>query len=142
MSKLNPIPKQAPAFDPNDERYWDARDLEGEMRRMLDICHNCRMCVGYCGTFPDVFARVDRDIEKHDAAGAEMLDGRRLHERDRSLLAVQALLRQVPVHARTRGTSGWSTSPGSSRARRRSARDATASRCRIACSASRSSWGR
>ncbi len=74
MSKLNPIPKQAPAFDPNDERYWDARDLESEMRRMLDICHNCRMCVGYCGTFPDVFARVDRDIEKRGAAGAELLD--------------------------------------------------------------------
>lgn len=73
MSKLNPIPKRAPAFDPNDERYWDARDLEGEMRRMLDICHNCRMCVGYCGTFPDVFARVERDIEKRGAAGAEML---------------------------------------------------------------------
>jgi glycerol-3-phosphate dehydrogenase subunit C len=73
MSKLNPIPSRAPAFDPNDERYWDARDLESEMRRMLDICHNCRMCVGYCGTFPDVFARVERDIEKHDASGAERL---------------------------------------------------------------------
>jgi glycerol-3-phosphate dehydrogenase subunit C len=73
MAKLNPIPKQRPAFDPNDDRYWDARDLEGEMRRMLDICHNCRMCVGYCGTFPDVFARVDRDVEKHGASGAEML---------------------------------------------------------------------
>ncbi len=73
MSKLNPIPKRAPAFDPNEERYWDARDLEGEMRRQLDVCHNCRMCVGYCGTFPDVFARVDRDIEKNDAAGAEKL---------------------------------------------------------------------
>ncbi len=73
MAKLNPVPLQAPAFDSNDDRYWDARDLEVEMRRMLDICHNCRMCVGYCGTFPDVFARVDRDVEKHDAAGAEML---------------------------------------------------------------------
>ncbi len=73
MAKLNPIPKRPPALDSNDERFWDARDLEGEMRRMLDICHNCRMCVGYCGTFPDVFARVDRDIEKHDAAGAERL---------------------------------------------------------------------
>src|SRR5580704_7307817 len=73
MAKLHPVPVRPPAFDPNDERYWDARDLEGEMRRMLDICHNCRMCVGYCGTFPDVFARVERDIEKHDASGAEML---------------------------------------------------------------------
>jgi glycerol-3-phosphate dehydrogenase subunit C len=73
MAKLHPVPVRPPAFDPNDERYWDARDLEGEMRRMLDVCHNCRMCVGYCGSFPDVFARVDRDIEKHGAAGAEML---------------------------------------------------------------------
>ncbi len=44
------------------------------MRRVLDICHNCRMCVGYCGTFPDVFARVDRDVDKRGAQGAEFLD--------------------------------------------------------------------
>jgi glycerol-3-phosphate dehydrogenase subunit C len=74
MSKLNPVPKRPPALDPNDERYWDPRDLEREMRRMLDVCHNCRMCVGYCGTFPDVFARVDKQIEKRGASGAEQLD--------------------------------------------------------------------
>jgi glycerol-3-phosphate dehydrogenase subunit C len=73
MAKLNPVPKRPPAFDSNEERYWDPRDLEGEMRRMLDICHNCRMCVGYCGTFPDVFARVDRDIDGSGASGAELL---------------------------------------------------------------------
>ena len=74
MSKINPAPDRPPAFDPNDERYWDARDLEVEMRRVFEVCHNCRMCVGYCGTFPDVFARVDRDIEKRGAVGAELLD--------------------------------------------------------------------
>jgi glycerol-3-phosphate dehydrogenase subunit C len=74
MSKIDLIPAQAPALDPSGERYWDARDLETEMRRTFEICHNCRMCVGYCGTFPDVFARVDRDIDKHGAAGAELLD--------------------------------------------------------------------
>jgi glycerol-3-phosphate dehydrogenase subunit C len=74
MSKINPIPDRPPALDPNDERYWDARDLEGEMRRQLEVCHNCRMCVGYCGTFPDVFARIDRDIDKREAEGAELLD--------------------------------------------------------------------
>jgi glycerol-3-phosphate dehydrogenase subunit C len=73
MSKLNPLPPRPPALDPNDERFWDPRDLEAEMRRMLDVCHNCRMCVGYCGTFPDVFARVDRDVEKRGAQGAELL---------------------------------------------------------------------
>jgi glycerol-3-phosphate dehydrogenase subunit C len=74
MAKIDLVPRQPPALDPNDERYWDPRDLEVEMRRTFEICHNCRMCVGYCGTFPDVFARVDRDIEKRGAAGAELLD--------------------------------------------------------------------
>jgi glycerol-3-phosphate dehydrogenase subunit C len=74
MSKIDLVPKAPPARDPNDERYWDARDLEKEMRRTFEICHGCRMCVGYCGTFPDVFSRIDRDIEKHGATGAELLD--------------------------------------------------------------------
>jgi glycerol-3-phosphate dehydrogenase subunit C len=74
MAKIDLLPHQPPALDPNDPRYWDPRDLEVEMRRTFEICHGCRMCVGYCGTFPDVFARVDRDIEKSGATGAERLD--------------------------------------------------------------------
>jgi glycerol-3-phosphate dehydrogenase subunit C len=74
MSKIVLVPNQPPASDPSDERYWDPRDLESEMRRSFEICHNCRMCVGYCGTFPDVFGRVDRDIETRGATGSELLD--------------------------------------------------------------------
>ena len=74
MSKIPLVPKQPPAVDPYEERYWDARDLESEMRRTFEICHGCRMCVGYCGTFPDVFGRVDADIERKGATGAELLD--------------------------------------------------------------------
>jgi glycerol-3-phosphate dehydrogenase subunit C len=74
MTKIDLLPKQPPARDPNDERYWDARDLEEEMRRVFEICHGCRMCVGYCGTFPDLFGRVDRAIEDDGATGAEKLD--------------------------------------------------------------------
>jgi glycerol-3-phosphate dehydrogenase subunit C len=70
--KIDPLPHAPPANDPNDARFWDARDLEQEMRRVFEICHGCRMCVNYCGSFPDVFGRVDRDIEK-GAAGAEVL---------------------------------------------------------------------
>src|SRR5580700_9032145 len=76
MSKIDPIPHRPPAFDPNEERYWDARDLEVEMRRVFEVCHNCRMCVGYCGTFPDVFGQIDHDIEKRGATGSELLDDR------------------------------------------------------------------
>jgi glycerol-3-phosphate dehydrogenase subunit C len=74
MSKIDLVPKQPPAVDPNEPRYWDARDLETEMRRTFEICHTCRMCVGYCGTFPDLLGRIDRDIEKRGATGAELLD--------------------------------------------------------------------
>jgi glycerol-3-phosphate dehydrogenase subunit C len=73
MSKIDPKPARPPEFNPNNERYWDARDLEGELRRLFEICHNCRMCVNYCGSFPDIFARVDRDIER-GAEGAERMD--------------------------------------------------------------------
>jgi glycerol-3-phosphate dehydrogenase subunit C len=73
-SKINPQPERAPTFDPNDPRYWDERDLEAELRRVFEICHSCRMCVSFCGAFPDLFARVDRDIERKGAEGAELLD--------------------------------------------------------------------
>ncbi len=73
MSKIDPVPKVPPATDPNDPRYWDARDLEAELRRQFEVCHGCRMCVSYCGSFPDMFARVDRDIESRGATGAELL---------------------------------------------------------------------
>jgi glycerol-3-phosphate dehydrogenase subunit C len=72
--KINPKPALTPATDPNDWRYWDAADLEHEARRVFEVCHGCRMCVNYCGSFPDMFKRVDRDIEKRGAHGAELLD--------------------------------------------------------------------
>src|SRR6476620_2038828 len=37
------------------------------MRRVFQICQDCRMCVNYCGSFPALFDAVDKDIE----AGAE-----------------------------------------------------------------------
>jgi glycerol-3-phosphate dehydrogenase subunit C len=72
--KINPKPVLPPANDPNDWRFWDAKDLEQEARRVYEVCHGCRMCVNYCGSFPSMFARVDRDIEKKGAHGSELLD--------------------------------------------------------------------
>lgn len=74
MAKINPKPARPPETDFNSARYWDERDLEGEMKRVFEVCHSCRMCVNFCGSFPDLFARVDRDIETKDAHGAELLD--------------------------------------------------------------------
>lgn len=74
MSKIARAPKAPPAEGPNDPRYGDPRDLEEELRRTFQVCHECRMCVGYCGSFPILFNRVDRDIESGRAEGAELLD--------------------------------------------------------------------
>jgi glycerol-3-phosphate dehydrogenase subunit C len=71
--KIDPVPPVPPANDYRSERFWDARDLEQETRRVFEICHGCRMCVNYCGSFPDMFGRVDRDIETKGATGAEAL---------------------------------------------------------------------
>ena len=65
---LKPTPERPPAFDPNDPRFWDPADLEGELRRVFEICHGCRMCVGYCPTFPFVFDRIDENHEKRAMA--------------------------------------------------------------------------
>ncbi len=70
--KVTPTPTKTPAFDPTDARYLDPRDLEQELTRLFEICHNCRMCVNYCGSFPEMFARVDRDIDR-GAEGSENL---------------------------------------------------------------------
>jgi len=67
-------PERPPATSPNDPRYFDERDLEAELRRTFQICHECRMCVNFCGSFPELFARVDRDVESGAAReGAESL---------------------------------------------------------------------
>jgi glycerol-3-phosphate dehydrogenase subunit C len=74
MSKIARAPSSPPATGPSDPRYFDERDIEDELRRTFQICHECRMCVGYCGSFPELFRRVDRDIESGRAEGAELLD--------------------------------------------------------------------
>jgi glycerol-3-phosphate dehydrogenase subunit C len=72
-------PKREPVWDPNDDRYWDPRDLEGELRRTFQICHECRMCVTYCGSFPILFEAVDAQVEAGRAEGAEHLSAETFH---------------------------------------------------------------
>lgn len=80
MSKIARNPEKPPAYDPNDSRYWDPRDLESELRRTFQICHECRMCVTYCGSFPILFDAVDADIDAGRAEGAEVLGPATFHE--------------------------------------------------------------
>jgi len=73
MSVISRRPASPPAVGPDDPRYFDGRDLEAEARRVFQVCHECRMCVNYCGSFPALFAAVDRDIEAGRAEGAEKI---------------------------------------------------------------------
>ncbi|MBI5512656.1 MAG: 4Fe-4S dicluster domain-containing protein [Deltaproteobacteria bacterium] len=68
MVELKPTPERPPCFDPNDARFWDPDDLEAELRRVFEICHGCRMCVGYCPSFPFLFERIDENHEQRAMA--------------------------------------------------------------------------
>jgi glycerol-3-phosphate dehydrogenase subunit C len=72
MSKIPRAPAAPPAYSPHDPRYYDENDLLAEMKRTFQICHECRMCVNYCGSFPELFRRVDNAISA-GAEGAETL---------------------------------------------------------------------
>ena len=50
-------------YDPNDEAYWDRSALDGEIERVFEVCHGCRMCFKYCESFPRLFDALD---DKHD----------------------------------------------------------------------------
>jgi glycerol-3-phosphate dehydrogenase subunit C len=67
-------PTHPPATSPHDARYYDPRDLEAELKRAFQICHECRMCVNYCGSFPELFKRVDGYIDSGQAEGAEKIN--------------------------------------------------------------------
>jgi len=42
-----------------DPDYLDAEKLERELRRVGDICHQCRRCLPLCPTFPKLFELTD-----------------------------------------------------------------------------------
>lgn len=73
MSVIPRNPSTPPAMHPHDERYYDREDLAAELRRTFQVCHECRMCVNYCGSFPELFRRVDRAIDSGAAEGAEQI---------------------------------------------------------------------
>ena len=80
---MHRAPARAPAYppehDPNQPRYWDERDLEQELKRTFQVCQECRMCVGYCGSFPILFDSIDKQIDGGQADGAEAVSSATMH---------------------------------------------------------------
>jgi glycerol-3-phosphate dehydrogenase subunit C len=53
-------------YDPKHSMYFDEADVRQEMTRVFDICHDCRLCVQFCASFPTLFEMVDRH-DDHDS---------------------------------------------------------------------------
>jgi Fe-S oxidoreductase len=55
-------------YDPHNPKYLDESDLRGELERVYDLCHGCRLCFNLCPSFPTLF----RAIDGHDGDVAAM----------------------------------------------------------------------
>jgi glycerol-3-phosphate dehydrogenase subunit C len=49
----------------NEAIFWDQDDLRREVDRIFDICHSCRLCFKFCGSFPSLFEMIDKKTEQH-----------------------------------------------------------------------------
>jgi Fe-S oxidoreductase len=54
-------------YDPFHPKYFDEADLRGELTRVYDLCHGCRLCFKFCTAFPTLFEFIDRHDDQ-DAA--------------------------------------------------------------------------
>jgi glycerol-3-phosphate dehydrogenase subunit C len=61
----------------HEEKFWDCGDLRKEVDRIFDICHGCRLCFKFCGSFPTLFELIDGKSEQrrreHLAAHPELI---------------------------------------------------------------------
>ena len=55
--------------------FADSGELDGELRRVFDICHGCRRCFNLCDTFPRLFDLIDSsetgELDSVKSAGFE-----------------------------------------------------------------------
>jgi len=54
-------------YDPFHPKYFDEADLRGEMNRVFDLCHGCRLCFKYCSSFPTLFEYIDQHDDQDSA---------------------------------------------------------------------------
>jgi Fe-S oxidoreductase len=60
MSRIQARPTDGLSYNPNEPRYWEPDKLAGELERVFDICHGCRLCFNLCPSFPALFEAIDR----------------------------------------------------------------------------------
>ncbi len=57
-----------------DDAFYDEAALDGELRRVFDICHGCRRCFNLCDSFPKLFDLIDESAteEVEDLSATEL----------------------------------------------------------------------
>ena len=60
MDLIKGSPTPGLTYNPNLPLYWDRNALAGELARVYEICHGCRLCFNLCPSFPALFQAVDR----------------------------------------------------------------------------------
>lgn len=57
-----------------EESFYDEEALDGELRRVFDICHGCRRCFNLCDSFPQLFDMIDEspNEEVEDLTAGDM----------------------------------------------------------------------
>lgn len=61
MSRIQARPTDGLSYNPNEPKYWEPDKLAGEIDRVFDICHGCRLCFNLCPTFPTLFDAIDKE---------------------------------------------------------------------------------
>lgn len=46
-------------YDPKHPKYYNEEDMRGELLRVYDLCHGCRLCFNLCPSFPSLFDAID-----------------------------------------------------------------------------------
>ncbi len=65
----------------DDPEFWSPQALEGELRRVFQICNGCRLCHNLCPSFPALFSRTDAlDPTREDAEGKLLAEGAPMEE--------------------------------------------------------------
>ena len=94
MDVIGGRPTDGLTYDPNNRVYWEREALDQEVERIFEICHGCRLCFNLVPLVPGIIQRRGWPRRRRSRANR-----RRDRPRHRYLLPVQAVLRQVSLHA-------------------------------------------
>jgi Fe-S oxidoreductase len=64
MELPSPINGRLMSLDTENQKFWDAADLEGELKRVTGVCNGCRRCYNLCPSeCHEIFAYVEATVK-------------------------------------------------------------------------------